>query len=318
MMGRVLELVERRADVSDLPSLLVVGGERALLAAARVAARHHHRGGAPLGPDEPHLVERDPAAFFCRPAHVDVELPKSYETASARSDAGTFRAAAHCAYSPCGALLLDVLECSTVAQQAAVVEAAKEAARQAQISTGRRRAIVLHGADALARNLQHALRCVVEESTAVALFVLTAAREAALDEPLRSRALTVRCGGEAAPQLMLAPLAFAALCVDVDGARRRRNVPAAHRVLLSAASAARRDGGPRRAAAYVSALARAMVAAAACPGDGEEEDAAEEARAHELVARLAALEHLLHAGDGASGGTEHEWVLKAMLWGRSG
>jgi hypothetical protein len=70
-----------------------------------------------------------------------------------------------------------------------------QSAARARLIDMSRRPIVLAGAGRLVRHLQHALRKVVEASSATAVFVLTSESPSALDAALLSRAVVVNCTG---------------------------------------------------------------------------------------------------------------------------
>ena len=101
------------------------------------------------------------------------------------------------AYTPSGCLLLDVDPVPAEGApgqnvQAGQVEVAKGAAVLRQVDM-RRRGIVVHRADRLARHLQHALRKIIESTSTSAVFVLTSQRLEGMDPALLSRAIVVNC-----------------------------------------------------------------------------------------------------------------------------
>jgi DNA polymerase-3 subunit delta' len=143
---------------------------------------------------------------------------------------------------------------------------------------GRRRVVIVDGAEALEVGAQNALLKVLEEPPAGTVFVLVSARPDALLATVRSRCSRVRFG----------PVPTGAL-VEYLVTRRRLDPAAAH------AAASQADGS------LGVALARAESgpdAARAAAGDVLRHVA----RGHGVSARLAAAQALIAKGDGGRGG----------------
>lgn len=175
---------------------------------------------------------------FCRTAEVQVLVP--YE-GDADADAGGCRdtrvPVLHL-YTRGGSLRLDVPPRDQRLQQAAMYEALKQAASVPRVDR-QRRVVVVHGACALARDLQHALRWTMERESAENLFVLTAARAGALDAALLSRTLVLRFGIAPDPDSSATPAPAAEAAAELW--RSPRATPgSSSRAVLRAAQRAQR------------------------------------------------------------------------------
>ena len=226
------------------------------------------------------------------------------------------------AYTPSGCLLLDVEPVPDEGApgqnvQAGQVEVAKGAAVLRQVDM-RRRGIVVHRADRLARHLQHALRKIIESTSASAVFVLTSQRLEGMDPALLSRAIVVNCTTAALaaappvshPGSLHAHLQVFAACHQGKGGTRSR-ASKSHRALLRHAAQHGRAStiasiigwaaapAPAAAPAYscdrlgalVAAAAAADHAAATMPGHGSADDLVVRIVLASLVDQHAAKHH---------------------------
>lgn len=161
-------------------------------------------------------------------------------------------------HAPCGAMILRVptprpstssafMPIAAQASQSAahddLVACAKARASQRRVDM-RRGMIVVHGVGHLLRHAQHALRKIVESTTASTLFVLTTHRSNCIDPPLLSRSVLVNCNR--CRPLAPAPPPTAAgggggmnafLAAAKLSARRRRGLAGHHEALLVSARA---------------------------------------------------------------------------------
>lgn len=244
----------------------------------------------------PSLAERvlacDADALFGLPglivyAHDPSETDAVVERIAERLDGSGFapadsRQQQQQQWTPRGSVCID---CAAAGDDA-VLTAARGIARQSRIERSRR-LVVLRGAGALARHVQHALRKVVEESASSALFVMTARCVSELDAALLSRALVLNCTNfvskpaSALPQPAAAGVLELACAVSgvlaARGRRASRDRGAGVRDLVAAARAAAAAG------AFPGALRSAIEAAAAADADAK--------TLHALVEAAAAADH---------------------------
>lgn len=308
----LLRALEESMPLADLPAVLIVGAdrERALKVATRVAARSS--GGR---------VEMEGHAYFDRHVEVEGVVQREHAPDGGQQQQLQIRASVRAAYGPCGALLLDAA-CPPHRQPGAagvLVALAKSASVQRQVGTRSRRVVVIHGVDVLATHLQHALRRVVEATTANALFVMTATGQARVDEPLRGRTLTVACGSDPSARLTSAGLVPEGLdkhlsALEVAGAacaagrrppnaRLSRAADTAARAIVACAVAAARSGGGCSAAAAEPILrvtGRAIERAV---------QSSDESAPMRVVAAGAACDHALRSHPGC----DPEWLVRRML-----
>ena len=171
-----------RDGVRDLPSVVLVSRD---MSRALALALEALEGGLPSSPI--HTVT------------TTATLPDGKKAASVEG------------YTARGTLVVDVPAPPTKGEpgqlaQDAAVETIKNVSLSCAIvsdggadRTAGRRGVVVHGADRLARHLQHAMRKILEASASSAVFVLTVAQLSGLDAALASRSVVVHVPAYAPP-----------------------------------------------------------------------------------------------------------------------